>query len=290
MRLPLLTLLCAAACTRGASVPTQSPGFAVTGEVAPMVSATQSLRPGLTAHTIARDTWVVTQEEAYDSNVLVVRLPDGTVLLGSSPFDTDATRDLLAWVRALAPSRVVAVNTHWHLDGTGGNAAYDEAGVVTYASTHTQALSRERGEQNRREAVEGLSQVVAEHVRQTPVVAARHTFDPAAGLTLTFGGESVHVTYPGPAHSQDNLVVYLPARRILFGGCMLKVGDSLGYLGDASLDTWEAALARLRPLGASVVVPGHGRTGGPEIIENTSRLVQAARSARDAASSGARLR
>jgi glyoxylase-like metal-dependent hydrolase (beta-lactamase superfamily II) len=117
---------------------------------------------------------------------------------------------------------------------------------------------------------------VAEHVGATPVVAAKHTFDSSEGLTLTFGGEPVHVTYPGPAHSQDNVVVHLPSRGILFGGCMLKVGDTLGYLGDASLATWDAALAHVRALGASVVVPGHGQVGGPEIIENTSRLLRAA--------------
>jgi hypothetical protein len=60
---------------------------------------------------------------------------------------------------------------------------------------------------------------------------------------------------------------------------MLKIGNSLGYLGDASLDTWEPALARLAALGATIVVPGHGRTGGPEIIANTLRLVRAARTA-----------
>jgi hypothetical protein len=30
-----------------------------------------------------------------------------------------------------------------------------------------------------------------------------------------------------------------------FGACMLKVGNLLGYLGDASLYTWEPALTRL---------------------------------------------
>jgi glyoxylase-like metal-dependent hydrolase (beta-lactamase superfamily II) len=165
------------------------------------------------------------------------------------------------------------------MDGTGGNAAYREAGVATYASAHTQALSLERGARMRQDAAEGLPAAVAKHVRDTPVVAAEHTFEESAGLTLVFGEESVEVIYPGPAHSQDNVVVYFPARRILFGGCMLKVGNSLGYLGDASLDTWEPALTRLASLEATIVVPGHGRTGGPEIIENTHRLVRGARAA-----------
>jgi metallo-beta-lactamase class B len=278
MRVCVCALLCTAACARGPSVhspPGRTAGVTRSGSSG--VAATETIRPGLTVRSIAADAWVVTHEEAHSSNVLVARLPDGTLLLCSSPFDTDTTRALVAWLGArLAPARIVAINTHWHMDGTGGNAAYHEAGVATYASTHTQALSRERGARMRREAAAGLPAALADHVRATAVVAAEHTFDESRGLTLTFGGERVEVTFPGPAHSQDNVVVYLPARRILFGGCMLKVGDSLGYLGDASLDTWEPALARLAALRATVVVPGHGRTGGPEIIANTLRLVRAA--------------
>ncbi len=268
MHASVCALLFTAACA-GSPVATPRAG-------SPEIVATETIRPGLTVRSIARDAWVVTHEEAHDSNVLVVRLPDGTLLLCSSPFDTDTTRALLAWLRTrFAAARLVAINTHWHMDGTGGNDAYREAGVATYASTHTQALSLERGAQMRQGAAEGLPAAVAEHVRATPVVGAEHTFDESAGLTLSFGGERVEVTYPGPAHSQDNVVVYLPARQILFGGCMLKIGDSLGYLGDASLDTWEPALARLEALRATIVVPGHGRTGGPEIIANTLRLVRA---------------
>jgi len=241
----------------------------------------ETIRPGLVVQQVAGDTWVVTHEEIHDSNVLLARMGDGTLLVASSPFDTDTTRAVLAWARAiLAPTRIVAINTHWHADGTGGNAAYHEAGVVTYASTHTQALVQERGERMRVEAAEGFPPEVAERIRTTPVVAAQETFDEASGLTLTFADERIDVIFPGAAHSADNVVVHLPERHVLFGGCMLKVGDSIGYLGDASLDTWEPALHRLEPLEARVVVPGHGKSGGPEIIANTLRLVRAERARR----------
>jgi glyoxylase-like metal-dependent hydrolase (beta-lactamase superfamily II) len=279
IRVFVYALLGTAACAGAPIVETHDHSAATPASSAESV-ASEIIRPGLTVRSIAHDAWVVTHEEAHNSNVLVVRLPDQTLLICSSPFDTDTTRALLGWLRTrLNPAALIAINTHWHMDGTGGNAAYREAGVATYASTHTQALSLERGARMRQGAAEGLPPLVAEHVRATPVVAAEHTFDESAGLTLAFGGERVEVTYPGPAHSQDNLVVYLPARRILFGGCMLKVGNSLGYLGDASLDTWEPALARVASLGATIVVPGHGPSGGPEVIANTLRLVRAARTA-----------
>jgi hypothetical protein len=37
------------------------------------------------------------------------------------------------------------------------------------------------------------------------------------------------VFFPGAAHSADNVVVYFPKKRLLFGGCMIKPKE-LGYL------------------------------------------------------------
>ncbi|MFO0595475.1 MAG: MBL fold metallo-hydrolase [Myxococcaceae bacterium] len=239
------------------------------------------LRAGLSVRALAPETWVVTQDEAHSSNVLVARFSDGTVLLCSSPFDTDATRALLAWVRReLAPKRIVAINTHWHLDGTGGNEAYREAGVEVWSSAHTRALLLERGERLRSEAAEGLAPDVAAHVRATAIVGAENVFEEAAGRGWAFGGERVEVRFPGAAHAPDNVVVSIPSRALVFGGCMLKIGDSLGYLGDASLPTWEAALDVVAAFAPKLVVPGHGAPGGAEIIDNTRRLVRAAVSSR----------
>lgn len=264
MRLMLVVMLCLSAC---AARPDR-----------PSAPERETIRAGLTVRQLAPETWVVTQEEAHTSNILVTRFTDGTVLLVSSPFDTDATRALLGWVRArLTPKRLVAVSPHWHLDGSGGNAAYREAGVETWSSSQTRALLLERGERLRGESGDGLAPDVVAHIRATDIVGAEHVFDEAVGQSWTFGGERVVALFPGAAHSQDNVVISVPSRGLLFGGCMLKRGDSLGYLGDASIPTWEPALEKVSALGAKRVVPGHGSPGGPEIIENTLRLVRAAR-------------
>ena len=128
----------------------------------------------------------------------------------------------------------------------------------------------------RKSAGEGLATSLVERIRATPTVPATHTFDPANGLTLTFGGEPVEILFPGHAHSSDNVVVQLPKRGVLFGGCMLKLGDSLGYLGDASIAGWARALEPLEAMSPTIVIPGHGLPGGPEIIANTRRLVSEA--------------
>lgn len=274
---PASILLALMACTGSRSAGAPVPDRPSRAEEARVLPQEETLRPGLTARRIARETWVVTHVEAHSSNVLVARMADGTVLLASSPFDADSAKVMVDWIRERwAPERMVAINTHWHLDGTAGNAAYRDAGVDIYASTHTQALSLERGPSMREDAGDGLPASVNARVRATPVVPANHTFEASEGLTLTLGGEPVKVVFPGPAHSRDNVVVWLPERGVLFGGCMLKLGNSLGNLGDASVPDWSEALLPLASMAPSIVVPGHGPTGGPEIIANTQRLVREA--------------
>ena len=103
---------------------------------------------------------------------------------------------------------------------------------------------------------------------------------PSLGLdtTLIFGGTSVQVLYPGGGHTRDNIVVWLPASRILFGGCLVKAdsAESLGYIADADLASWPGAITMLlhRFPRARIVVPGHGAVGGRGLLKHTLALLR----------------
>jgi hypothetical protein len=95
---------------------------------------------------ISDDAFLVTHEPFFSSNILIVRMPDNTVVICSSPLETQGTRALVQWVRErFRPRQIIAVNTHFHFDGTGGNEAYRALGVETYASDLTQALLAKKG-------------------------------------------------------------------------------------------------------------------------------------------------
>jgi metallo-beta-lactamase class B len=248
----------------------------------PPVKVANRINAELGVRKVARDAYVITHEPFHESNVLVVRMGDGSLVICSSPFDTQAARAMVAWLRAtFRPPRIIAINTHFHLDGTAGNHAYDEANVETYASDATQALLIERGASLRDESAASFTDArMRARVERTRIVPATYTFAPHDGMHFKIADEPVHVVHPGPAHSPDNVVVYFPRRGVLFGGCMIKTGDSIGYLGDADLTRWEAAVRKLEEMKARVVVPGHGATGGRELLQNTIVLVRQARAAR----------
>jgi glyoxylase-like metal-dependent hydrolase (beta-lactamase superfamily II) len=270
---PTLMVLALGSCARRVEDPPHRKGV-------PDFDETVRIDEELSVRKVAAGAFVVTQNPGFESNVLVVLMQEGeTAVLCSSPLDTAATRVLLRWVReAFAPERILDINTHYHPDGTAGNEAYEEAGVETYSTPRTRELLAANGERVREECAAALAdRALAASVTATRVLPAAHTFDAAEGLTLTFGEEVVRVIYPGPAHSPDNVVVHFPSQELLFGGCMIKAGKSIGNVLDADLEHWEAAVHVLEPLNARVVVPGHGPVGGPELLQNTIDVVRAAR-------------
>lgn len=248
----------------------------------PALGEVLRLGPELVVQRVAKDAFVVTHELAFGpANVLVAHFDDDSILIASSPYHTDATRSLLAWIdEAFDAKRIVAINTHFHADGTGGNEAYAAAGVETYASDHSQRLLRERGDELRAGTARAAGGESAERILRTPIVAASHTFPEKDGLQFSFGGEAVHVRFPGASHSPDHVVVHVPSRSLLFGGCMIKSGSTIGFTGDADLTHWDEAALSLEELGATVVIPGHGPVGGASLLTNTATVVRGAREAK----------
>ncbi|WP_176736680.1 metallo-beta-lactamase [Oligoflexus tunisiensis] len=225
-----------------------------------------------TVKEIAPQTYVVTDLSYHNSNVMVAVMPDQTVLIASSPFETQGADALLQWIRAeLKPRKVIAINTHFHADGTGGNEAYKAHGVEIWASDLTRKLQQERGESQKIKEAAGFESQpeLKKRLERRQIVIADHEFRIQDGKTFEFGGEKVEVIYPGPAHSSDNVAVHLPQRKVLFGGCMIRPVNTLGYVGDADVKSWADSVSRLKALAPRVVIAGHETVGGQELIDNT---------------------
>ncbi len=233
---------------------------------------------------IAPDTYVVTDEAYHESNVLVARMPDNTVIIASSPFETKSAEAMMTWIqKEFKPKKIIAINTHYHADGTGGNEAYQNHNVEIWASEMTQGLHIKNGESGKIVEARGMGEKpeLQQRIKQRVTVPAPHTFKESEGKEFIFEKEQVKVIYPGPAHTKDNVVVYLPQKKVLFGGCMIKAGSNIGYLGDAVVESWEASATKLLSLDVQVVIPGHGKKfGGKELIENSISLAAAAKKAK----------
>lgn len=87
---------------------------------------------------------------------------------------------------------------------------------------------------------------------------------------------AIEVFYPGPGHSSDNIVVWLPEHKFLFGGCFVKSlnSKSLGYTDDADIEKWPHSMQKLINNYPTVkrVLPGHGKIGNTELLTHTKFL------------------
>ncbi len=199
----------------------------------------------------------------YPSNGLIVE-EDGELTLIDTAWGELATLRLLEAVaaRLRLPIRR-AIVTHAHSDRAGGVDVLESRGIEVYAHPMTQRFTIEYGLPVPNRTLDGLTE---------------------PGDSKTIG--QLEVLYPGPAHALDNLVVWLPAERILFGGCAVRAmaSQTAGNTSQGDVESWLRVLKLLeeRYGSAGVVVPGHGQPGGPELLAHTFRLVgEASRRARD---------
>lgn len=168
-------------------------------------------------------------------------------------WDEPQTEKLLAWAeKTLGRPLAVAVVTHSHADRMGGIGALARRGLKAEAVDLT--------------------------VAKVPGDSLRTLFNASEALHKDPRG--FEAFYPGPGHTVDNIVVWLPKQRLLFGGCLVKAEGAadLGYVGEADLASWPRSIVAVRERypDARIVVPGHGAPGGPAALARTLELLAAA--------------
>tara|TARA_R110002072_G_scaffold133354_1_gene273838 strand:- start:1271 stop:2056 length:786 start_codon:yes stop_codon:yes gene_type:complete len=190
----------------------------------------------------------------FPSNGLIVR--DGeSLLLIDTAWGQRGTERLLSVIENSIGSPVTRViSTHFHDDRVGGIHYLAEVGIDTFATPLTRELAQAAGNDVPEHDIEGLSE---------------------AGKLVSFG--PVQIYYPGAAHSADNIVIYVPAAQLLFGGCAVHEASrkSAGNVADADLSEWPKSIQRIQQQfpEAKIIVPGHGVPKGIELLEHTITLV-----------------
>jgi len=83
----------------------------------------------------------------------------------------------------------------------------------------------------------------------------------------------VELAFLGGGHTVDNIVAWIPAKKVLFGGCLVKSANAmnLGNTSEADLAGYPVTLRKIKQeySQARIVVPGHGRPGNMELVDHT---------------------
>lgn len=235
------------------------------------------ISPDLRARHIQEGVFVITHSFPWAANSLAVVMGDHLVLV-DTPWTPEATQEIFIWLEAqVGVKEVIAINSHFHLDNLGGNHFLIEQNIPVYGSDMTVELLAERGQSSLDQTVAWLKAEAeprfAHSIADLELTPPSNIFDIQEGLHLSFGGESLQVYYPGPAHAPDNVVIYFPERELLFGGCMIIGWDGIGNTTDANLAAWPESLRNLEQFEFEILVPGHGERIDPNLLDHTINLL-----------------
>lgn len=207
------------------------------------------MSPNLYVHTSPLET---STGQVFPCNGMVF-IDGGEAIVFDTPVDDAGAEQLINWLQVEQKVIIKAVvPTHFHIDCLGGLAAFHKAGIKSYANAATHALAVANDKVIPQEVFEGE-------------------------LSLTIGQKSIECWHPGEAHTKDNVVAWVPSKKALFGGCMLKaVGAGKGNLADANVSTWSASMLAVKEKypKLKLAVPGHGASGGVELLDFTIQMFE----------------
>jgi metallo-beta-lactamase class B len=240
---------------------------------------TVTLSPDLTLTEIEEDVFVVDHRYPWSANSLLVRVDFRTMVFVDTPYTPAATALVVEWVRDQYPGiGIVEINTGFHIDNLGGNAYLREQGIPIYGSDKTLELLRTRAKASHDSMLrELMGKAQYNYYKYLELTAPDNIFKLKTALSLSFGEETVKIIFPGASHAPDNICVYFPGRRLLFGGCMVKSAQAktLGNTFDANITSWKSAVEILiREFDEVTVIPGHGTYGGTELLTHTLSLLE----------------
>ncbi len=203
-------------------------------------------------------------------NTAVLRTDAGTVVVDTMMLHMQGERIRTLAREVTGQDVVLLINTHYHLDHTHGNPAFDAGTrVVSTARTlsHLQALDAEFW--------------TGDAARLLP----NETFDDR--MTLHLGGKTIDLIHLGVGHTDGDLVVLFRDEGVLHTGDLMfnRYYPNIDLEAGGSIQQWVATLESLLRLEFTRVIPGHGETsdrmGVRQFLAVIAQLAEVGRTAQD---------
>ena len=155
-------------------------------------------------------------------------------------------------------------DTHHHGDHLYGNAVWTKAGAITLAYNGV-AEELKRYEPKRWQDTMKQRKDVAEVGMNAPE-PPKETFSKIPHV-IQDPTRRVEFHFFGWAHTRGDGFVYLPKEKVLCTGDA-AVNGPYNFVADGNVGNWPNVIAKAQKLAVDHVLPGHGPSGGKEILAN----------------------
>jgi glyoxylase-like metal-dependent hydrolase (beta-lactamase superfamily II) len=211
--------------------------------------------------------------EGLNANIGLVVTPEGAVLI-----DSGATMQSARKIHDAA-KRVTAQPVKWVINTGGqdhrwlGNGYFISQGAQVMAHASARADMLARGGDH----LAALTATLKERaVGTVPTLPTRFIEGDDASLNL--GGVNLELRHRGGGHTPGDMVVWLPAQKLLFSGDIVYADRMLGVIHVSNTRAWLATFAVIEALQPTLIVPGHGNaTHLTSAVADTRNYLQALR-------------
>ena len=193
------------------------------------------------------------QNRNFISNAGFVATEAGVVAIDAlgSP---QLAREFMQEIRRVTGKPVThVIVTHYHADHIYGLQEFQRAGARIIA--HRGGLQYLNSELARSRLIASRTDLAPWVDAQTHLVPADEWIDGPRDMVV--GNVRFMLMPVGPAHTPEDLAVFVPSEKVLFAGDLVFRGR-VPFVGQARSGEWIQALTHLLALDAETVVPGHG--------------------------------
>lgn len=176
-------------------------------------------------------------------NVAVLRTDEGAVVVDTMSLSYQGSRINEVASELTGQPVVMVINSHYHLDHTHGNPAFDPG---------TRVVSTAR-------TLHHLQQTDAEYFSgPAAALLPNETFEGEQRISL--GGKNMTLLWPGRGHTDGDLVVLFEEEGIIHTGDLYFNGHypNIDLEAGGSVAAWNETIDRIFELPFEGVIPGHG--------------------------------